>query len=467
MLRRTIAISVAEVISGGTKQEFYEDVRKSLDLSRQAANRTVSVCMQQDETLWSGGKAPKLYAYPVIASEFPGVASVAANITNTVTQQYRRDRWEIQKGRRSAPTFRSFPWPLLNNKSDSMVHVTDAGEYLACRIKLLSGWWVVRLAGGSSHRDQIAGLRNALSFANTAVGSKPARGTDAINQVVTGGISDSKLWQDRRGVAVLGISVRLPDPIGRAVEGDLVVKSAVDALLIASRERDTVPFTINADHVRQWQSHREYQKTRLMQDRKSGASRSSIKVKMTEISMKHIRRMDSFTHEVSSQIVQHAVRRKVQRVVLDLTVKSYMPSFPWFQLSSKIKYKCEDNGIEFVDASLKIAQPDIDSPHVYFAFSPTCSRVKIGKTARSGMDRIREMNTGSPEDLILLAVDNQSKATLVKKEKHHHAYFSASRDKRANATEWFIAEPVIRWLREVGWLGNAGNLSQILQHLEV
>ena len=348
-----------------------------------------------------------------------------------------------------------------------MVHVFDPGEYLACRIKLLSGWWVVRLAGGSSHRDQIAGLRNALSFANTAVGSKPARGTDAINQVVTGGISDSKLWQDRRGVAVLGISVRLPDPIGRAVEGDLVVKSAVDALLIASRERDTVPFTINADHVRQWQSHREYQKTRLMQDRKSGASRSSIKVKMTEISMKHIRRMDSFTHEVSSQIVQHAVRRKVQRVVLDLTVKSYMPSFPWFQLSSKIKYKCEDNGIEFVDASLKIAQPDIDSPHVYFAFSPTCSRVKIGKTARSGMDRIREMNTGSPEDLILLAVDNQSKATLVKKEKHHHAYFSASRDKRANATEWFIAEPVIRWLREVGWLGNAGNLSQILQHLEV
>ena len=34
-------------------------------------------------------------------------------------------------------------------------------------------------------------------------------------------------------------------------------------------------------------------------------------------------------------------------------------------------------------------------------------------------------------------------------------------------TEWFSAEPVLAWLREVEWLGNAGNLSQIAQVLDV
>ena len=33
--------------------------------------------------------------------------------------------------------------------------------------------------------------------------------------------------------------------------------------------------------------------------------------------------------------------------------------------------------------------------------------------------------------------------------------------------EWFFAEPIIAWLREVNWLGNAGNLSEIMQVLDV
>jgi len=72
-------------------------------------------------------------------------------------------------------------------------------------------------------------------------------------------------------------------------------------------------------------------------------------------------------------------------------------------------------------------------------------------------------------DLILLAVDNQALTRLVAMEKHYHAYFDNHRvvDRDKSGRELFAAGPVLQWLRAVGWLGNAGNLSQIMQVLDV
>lgn len=438
MRNRTIAIPVAEVIEGGTKQQFYADLRQCLDLSRRAANKSLTECLTVDSELFTKGKCPKLYTYPRVATEFPGVAFAAASICRAVEKKYRQERWRIATGQVSVPTVRSFPWPLLKKNTT----VTDAGEFLTIRIRLMTGFWILRLAGGSAHRDQVQGIRQAIN---------------------AGGIGDSKLWVDRRHMAIIGLAVALPETEpNQESRGILSVVSTRDALLVATKERSTVPFVINGDKPRQWTAERIKRQQRLRQDMKSGQSRTSIKPVLNRISQKNRRRLASFTHETAAQIVSHARRRKVAAIHLDLTVKSYLPQFPWSDLKIKLEYKCSDAGIGFVEKTQTLTDPDVSAPHVYFKYSPTTQRIKIGRTSRNDGGR-HGSETDSPEELVILAIDNRAKGKLAAREKHYHSLFAGDRVKG----EWFAAEPILYWLREVGWLGNAGNLSQIAQVLEV
>lgn len=433
---------IAEVISGGTKHEFYSDLRKTLDITRRAANKSVTECVRQDADLMTGGKCPKLYTYPVISSEFPGIASVAASVARSVEKKYKQERWQVAHGRKSICNFRSFPAPLLHNKSTKMLHLFDKGEYIQARIKLVGGWWTVRFAGGSSHREQVRGIRQALTV---------------------GSIGDSKIWTDRKHAAVIGVAVALPDVELTTSRGTLTVCTARDNLLIATKQRSDRPFVITGDEVKQWVAQRDKRYQRIRQDRKSGTKRKNLDSVLARVGDKWKRRMDSYTHETAAKIVEHAKRRKISKLVFDATIKSYMPKFPWFELKTKIQYKCEDAGIEFVDCTQTIAQPDVEKPHVYFKFSPATGRMKIGKTARSDGGR-HGAETDSPDrELTIIAVDNQPKSKLTAREKHFHAMFAEYRiDPKG---EWFEGEPIIHWLREVEWFGNAGNLSQIAQVL--
>ena len=187
---------------------------------------------------------------------------------------------------------------------------------------------------------------------------------------------------------------------------------------------------------------------------------------LNEISAKWKHRTESFVHESTAQIVEHARRKKVEVLRYDSTIRSWMPKFAWFDFATKLKYKCEAEGIRFVDATLKIQEPDLLKPHIYFTLSPTLKQIKIGKTATTtGKRSVEQHRTSNPDDLVVLAIDNQPKSKLTNKEKHYHALFA---DARTDANrEWFREEPVLTWLREVGWVGNSGNLSQIAQVREV
>jgi len=429
-------VTVAEVLDGGTKTAFYNDLRQSLDVARRAANKAVTFCVGADTELMTGGKAPKLYTYPQVAKEFPGVTTVAASLCRDVERKYRQERWLVAAGRKSVCHYRSYPWPLLSR----MTTIRDHGEFIAVRIKLLGGWWTVRLAGGSSYRDQIAGLRSAAK------------------------VGDSKIWTDRKNKAVVGLSVAF-DEESRIVNkrGTLYVATSRDALLIATKTRTDTPFTINGDQVKQWVAQRTRLYQRLRQDRKSGASRRVITRKLQEAGKRWQRRVTTIIHETTAHIVDHARRRKVAKVELDATIKSFVPQFPYYQLAEKLRYKCEDAGIEFSEVTQSVENPGVNKPHVYFKLAPTTNRVKIGMTLRSDGGR-HGAETDAPEELIILAVDNQPKSKVRQKEKHWQAYFSEHRvNKQGRKSEWFDAAPVVHWLREAGWLGNAGNVSQIAQ----
>lgn len=436
MAIRTICIPVAEIIDGGTKQEFYADLRKTLDLSVRIANISATECIKQDDL--TKDKPPKIYTYPAVKNIAAGASNAASSIARAVEKSYRQDRWQMIRGNRSLRSYRSQPWPLLCNKSSKTLNVEDCGEFLTARIKLLGGWWTVRLAGGSAYRDHVRGLRNCIK------------------------ICDSKVWVDRKHKAVLGIACDFSAVKGRQASGTMTVTSHREHLICGTFERLTTPFIVNADVVHQWQAESSRRYARLRQDRKSGANRRRIREEMNRISDKHQRRMKTLVHEVTARVVERALRRKVATIKLDLTIKSYSKSFPWFDFEAKLKYKCEMHGIDLLVATQAVEKPSIDKPHVYFKYSPATGRVKIGKTQRSDGGR-HGSETDSAEELTILAIDNQPKTKLTKQEKHYHAMFQEHRVKG----EWFDGEPVIEWLREAGWFGNAGNLSQIAQILDV
>lgn len=448
MPKRTIAIPVAEVVSG-TKSEFYKDLRATLAASVRIANYCITECVKQDD--FTQEKCGKIYTYPRISSLTPGCTAAASTIAHIVEKAYRAERWEVIRGKRSIRSFRSQPWPLLSNKSTSTFELVHKDEWIEAKLKLLGGWWTVRLKGSSNYRDQVKGLERAIK-------------EDCY--------SDSKIWIDRRGVAIIGVVCEVePRKLG-SLSGSIAVHSAMDSLIKITSSRSETPFVINADECKQWQAWAGKRMQRLRQDRKSGVDRRRIQEQINLVSHKNQARFNTLCHEVSSMVVNQAKRQRCAEIIVDFTIKSFSKSFPWFKLASMIKYKAEDIGVSVTESTQSVVDPDVDKPHIYFKFSPLTNRVKIGKTAQDGGKRHGSETDCPDENLVILAVDNQPKAKLTAKEKHFHAMFAEYRisgvsNGKKVSKEWFKAEPVINWLRAVGWLGNAGNLSQVSQFVEV
>lgn len=275
-------------------------------------------------------------------------------------------------------------------------------------------------------------------------------------------IGDSTVAIDRGGSAVLRICVDREPLKNRKLSGVLRVASHREHLIVAAKERDSVPFVINAPEVKEWERTKSVAYQRFRQDRKHG-DKKRANSDLIATANRYNRRTMTHVKRTAAAIVKYAIRRGVARLTLDLTVKSYLHKYPWHMLSTHIAYRCEDAGIEFANATQQVVEPSIDNPHIYFRYSPLAEKVKIGKTI-NGKSRAKSAATDSPDDeLTILAVDNQSVSKLTQREKYWHAYFAAHR----LHGEWFDAVPVITWLREAGWLGNAGNRSQIAQVLDL
>jgi len=439
---KTICIAVAECVSH-TKTEFYGALRKSLDLCVKAANLSVSHCIKQDDLTLD--KPPKLYTYPAITPLCSGVSFVAASVCRATEATYKQDRWQVRHGKRSVRSYRSMPWPVLHNKSCKTMSIADKGEYIEVTLKLIDGQYTIRLAGGSNYRDQLRGLRQAMNC---------------------GGVGDSKIWTDRKGKAIIGFCVKLPDAV-KERSGEAVIVSGLDYIASMSLPRWSVPFVCNGDDIGRWKEESTRRNQQWRQARKQGVNKRRLREQSSAFAEKMNRRLKTKTHEMAAQLVSKADRMNIKTIRLDFTIKSYAPSFPWYDFALKIKYKSAMLGIEVIEQTQTVAEPDCENPHVYFAYDPHSHRVKIGKT-KGGKGRLESYWTSNP-DWVLLAIDNQPQAKLGQKEKHYHAMFDNHRVTERNkiGNELFAADPVIAWLRAVQWLGNAGNLSQIMQVLDV
>jgi hypothetical protein len=197
-----------------------------------------------------------------------------------------------------------------------------------------------------------------------------------------------------------------------------------------------------------------------------------IKRKQREVSTKFNNRLNSFIEESTSHIVEHARRRLVETIEYNSTIRSYSPEFPWFQFALRLQNKAEEQGIQFVNKTSEITPVDDNDPgpHVYCdvgvdRVTGAIRNVKLGKSIREVGTRARDDARAQDQDWITLFTHKTTKNGLSKLEKRYLSLFDAHRIN--GSKEMFRAEPIIEWSREVGCLGNTGNLSQIMQHIEV
>lgn len=453
---RTIKIPVAEVVSGGSRNDFYRDLRSALKRCVAAMNRCLTECAVIDreahESVARGAKVPKkpkTYTYPVLTGQFDGHAIIASSIARAAENIYHQYRFGILTGQKSLPTQRSCPLPLLHNTGAKTLHLSEDNQgNIDATLRLLGDTtYTVRLRGGSNYARQLRTIKQA---------------------VATGAVRDSKIWLDRRGVATLGIACKIPAPVARNNSGVLKVQTGRDAFIIATKEQDTTPFTINADHVKGWIAERKRRQQRLRQDRKSGASREAVKRAQAVISRNHTNKMRTFVQQVAAKISEYAGRRRVAVVEFDCTIKSYLGrDFPYFDLENKLMHKCEELGVEFVKATAEVQPAAGDEPHVYFDLgvdkrTGELRNVKIGKTGRKVGQRAKDDSRARDQEWVTLATHATTSAKLARLEKHYLAMFAEHKIDG----EMFAREPVIAALREMDMLGNTGNIAQIEQYME-
>lgn len=437
---RTIALRVAEIIKGGSKQEFYADLRATLDYSRRIYNAGLTESAAQDtESFTVDGTIPKktkiaTYATLVKGKSFAsGFTSETSNILRAAETKYKECRFDLLRGVQSLPLSRSHPWPLLHNNGSTRISVEYLSGNIYVTLRLMHSQWNVRMKSGSNYRDQIAGVAKYE-------------------------IGDSRIWRDRKGVAVIGFAVKVPPTIEPPDPGKkMIVRTMPDALLCTVRSRSATPYVHSGELVKQRVDIRNGLQRKLRQDIKPGAKRQ-VRRKLASNGKAWKRWVGTYIHELTASIVNFAVRNQYGVIELDDAVRSFLPSFPWYDLKSKLEYKCEDRGIEFKHnptIAFELCEPFIDpTPHVYFAAEidrnsgDSTGRVKIGKTTQATHKRLDAIGGQTNLGYVPIAVYESKKSRLTKDEKMFHALFADHRI--AKDRELFTLGPVETWLRERG-----------------
>jgi hypothetical protein len=444
---RTISLRVGEVLGDGDKQEikqeFYRVVRKSLRLSRRVANLVYSELRKRDP-LQPGLWMNDLYTYPVVKFlNEGGISTQISSICRRCEEHYKKVRKEIAAGERVMPSSRNAVWPLLHNKSVKTMRLVDNGEFVTCEVSLVDGWYKFRIRGGSNYRDQINGLKLAMS---------------------QGHVGDSGLRFCKKQGVILDIRVVLPEVAARV---GVVAKvfTTPDTLLSVSLPRSKRPFSIAVLEAREKKQTYQRKMTQLRIARKHGEDRGFLAEKRDRLCEHTNNWMTSFIHKATKQVIDYCLRNGVAVIEYDDLVRSALLEFPWFQLATTLKYKAADAGIVFdVAKCLKGEKTgDPTKPHVYFILDPGSERVKIGRSENLGK-RLKSFWTSNP-DWICLAVKNYPKGKEVDGEKHFLARFDMERivDREKSGHEVRRAWPVLEFLREAGWLGNTGNRSHLMQ----
>ena len=436
---RTTTLKVAEIIEGGTKGEFYKDLRKACNLARRVANLSITEVAIADKLGVDAAVGEKVNVYQKVSHlNDGGCARQISSIVRNASGMYFKKRKDIRSGAASVPSIKRQGWPLLHNKSNKTMEIELGKQEIFADMSILGRKWRVKFANGKNWRRSHRAVRNSLKF------------------------GDSRVRLNKDGIAMVDVACHVEErDYGLDPSIEMKVSSSTESLAIATSDSLRSPYVITGDDFLQRKAKTQKKYQRLRQDKKPGSQRRQIAKEMLKLAAKERDWTKNYTHVASRSIINKAISTGCGKLTIDFTIKSAAKSFPWHELTAQIKHKAEISGIAVADITIESKEPNLDCSHIYFKYSPLADLVKIGMT-EVGKGRHEGVPTDSPdENLTILAIQNTAKSKLREQEKFFHAYFSEHR----KHGEWFNSSPVLQWLREAGWLGNAGNLSQILQVL--
>jgi len=290
-----------------------------------------------------------IYVYPKARELYPDVdPSALVQLLRSIEGRYRKARYSlIWQSASALPTYRyPVPYPIHNQAWSA--RVGEDGEAFV-DVRLGGQRWTLRLRTGPEFRRQLNAFR-AIASGGAVQGSlelyrQRANAGDhrpSLEDHAAGGGARVQYRVMAKLVAWLPRTPRRAEPR----KGIMQLRTGPDAFWIAiceSRE-----WRLNADHVRRWVAAYRRRLERLAEDARVETSRGShqaVADMRARVVLKQRHRLDSFCHEASALAAEWAKREGVEAVQYDDSVRSFLPSFPWFQVREKLATKLDERGI--------------------------------------------------------------------------------------------------------------------------
>jgi hypothetical protein len=285
---------------------------------------------------------PRVYLYPELRTEFPGLSSNAvASLEQACQRKYRAMRYQIVWTASAAlPTYRyptPYPipaqaWTIAIEQERPIVSLAlPHGDEKRMR---------VRLKGGPQFRRQTGQIKSIVA-------GEAVRGEAAVYQAGDALMVKLVAWLPR-------------DMQAKERAGQLTVRTAKNCLLVAVNAKDEALWRYNGDHLRRWIAEHRKQLQRWSEDAKyENRPVPTFAERRAAAARKFRHRMNSATHEIAAQLAGYAARRRFAAVAYDDTERSYV-DLQWFRLRAMIEEKLNERGIEFIasgPAEAKTGEP--------------------------------------------------------------------------------------------------------------
>ena len=327
---RAVTIPVAEPI-GCSWEELRKQLKAQWVQTTAAANRIMTECYARDVRRTPDDvkmpPMPRMYLYPELRVEFPGLPSqTVASLEQTCQRKYRAVRYQVVWTAAAAlPTYR-YPTPLPI--PGQAWHAWIAEDRLLVSLRLAEGRMELRLKGGHQFRRQVGQFRQIAEGAAIAGEAAIYQRGKSLNLKLAG-------WVPRPAAVT--------DPTGI-----LRVRTGKDSLLVAVNAKDESLWNYHGDHLRRWAAEHRRQLQRWADDAKyENRPVPTFAERRKAAAVKFRDRMNSATHEIAAQLAGYAYRRHFAAVEYDDTKHEFCDDFPWFRLRNLIKEKLEARSIEF------------------------------------------------------------------------------------------------------------------------
>ncbi|MPY88950.1 MAG: hypothetical protein GEU99_13605 [Luteitalea sp.] len=346
--RRFVLRAIALPVSGpsdATWPELRAALHEAFGETTRCANWLVTELYARDRHRQRGdGHLPKMrgsYLYPEARSLFPALASqTLASLERQVRAKYRAARLDlVWRHAVSLPTYRyPTPLPMPSRMWDLVLH----GQRWHLSVRIGDRRWLLRLRQGPGMWRQIRVLQQV------AAGTVEAGEATLYEIRARRGDHRSDGTRERR--LMVKLAVWLARREAREARDTLIVRTAPHAFVTAQIAGQDHVWTLNADHVRRWIAETTRRQQRLREDvevdcRHPASERSDLAVIQRRLSAQLRRRLHSWTHQATAQLIACAQRRRVATIAWEDTDRGYVPSYPWHQFVTTLTDKAAAVGI--------------------------------------------------------------------------------------------------------------------------